>query len=85
MKQRYENYEIEAVDDLNYKLSRIAIVREGTNAGKENLVTIGYFNQLEDAVRRIAKLEANNKSDLKEWLCEFKRTIQKLTDTLRGV
>ncbi len=76
MKQRIENYEIEASDDRNYTVNKIAIVKDGDNAGKESRSFVGYYNSIESAVKEIARLCANDQPDLKTWLIEYKAIIR---------
>ena len=73
MKQRYENYEIESIDDSNYTVSRATTVMTGQKAGQERLTTISYHSRLYDAVRRVAQLCGNVKPDLKSWLVEYRK------------
>lgn len=72
MKQRIRNYQIEASDDRNYTVDRVGISKDGANKGKETLTNVGYFNSIESAVDRIAKLCGNECDDLKAWLAEYR-------------
>ena len=73
MKPRYENYEIESIDDSNYTVSRVTTGMKGKRKGQEILTVIAYHSRLYDAVRRVAQLCGNVKPDLKSWLVEYRK------------
>jgi len=81
MKQRYQNYEIEAANDHNYTVSRAAECAEGPSKGQEVLAVIGYYNSLQAAVKRVGVLIGNGADDLKGWLAEFSK-VQKAFDDM---
>ena len=73
-------------DGKNYVLSREMTVVEGKNAGKMNLSTLGYFNNIGAAVRRLATIVGNEKGrDLREWLALFRYEVSKFEETIKEI
>ena len=83
MKQRYGIYEIESIDDSNYTVSRATTGMKGKVKGKEILTVISYHSHLQQAVRRVATLCGNEKSNLKAWLDEYRNVHADFEDMLK--
>ena len=80
MKQRIREYEIESVDDNNYTVSRIGVAGEKSKTpGEETVTGLGYFSQLEHAIKRVAELCGNATENLDTWMTEYRAVINDLT------
>ena len=84
MKQRYREFQIEATDDKNYEVNRIGVVKDGANAGKETLKLVGYYNNIENAVKEIARLCGNKADDLHAWLVEYRNVKTEIENIING-
>jgi len=82
MKQKIGSYQIEASDSKNYTVSRISIAKKGANEGKEVETVIGYYSSIKFAVQEIARLCANEKDSLKQWLAEYREVIKTVESLL---
>ena len=84
MTHEIENYIIKDLDDRNYTLQRRGVVSEGERKGEVALATVGHFNSLHAAVRRVATLTANKSEDLSGWVKEFERVCTEFTDKMNA-
>ena len=84
---RQSGFSITVSDDgKNYVLSREVTVKEGDNAGNMYLNTLGYFNNIGAAVRRLATIVGNEKGrDLREWLALFRYEVSKFEEAIKEV
>jgi len=81
MKDRFREFQIESIDDKNYRVDRVSIIKDGDNKGKESFAFVGYYGQIEHAIKTIAQLLANKADDLNAWLVEY-RVVKEEIETM---
>jgi hypothetical protein len=75
------SFKLVITDDRNYSLGTEYL----DNDNRPQLRDISYFNTIEQAVKRIATLEANDAAyDLKSWLDEYKKTLKYFAEIFDG-
>lgn len=82
-----ERFDVE-IDSYNHTLVEKSIGIRGKSKGKETRISIGYFGNMEQVLKRILKLEAasvENTLKFKEYLDYLEDQNSKLDDTINNV
>lgn len=77
--ESFGKYRIQATPDNNgYRI----VLETTTEKGKYAERTVGYFNSIESAIKRMAEIHAMQKDTLYGFLLEYQRVVRNFEDTI---
>ena len=82
LKHKIGGFVIEWSDANNYTVSRLGVVAEGENKGKETSTVLGYYNSIESACMNVMKRCADQKETLGLWLNEYRKVEAEFKELL---